>query len=65
SLVPELAAAKPPTGVWLVPLPTRRRTRIAYRRGAAAHPAVAAFITEIRAASSDFGLPPAPDRVSA
>jgi len=65
SLVPELAAAKPPTGVWLVPLPTRRRTRIAYRRGAGTHPAVAAFITEIRAASSDFGLPPVPDRIRA
>jgi hypothetical protein len=42
-----------------VPLPTRRRTRIAYRQGAAAHPAVAAFITEIRTTSSAFGLPPA------
>jgi DNA-binding transcriptional LysR family regulator len=59
SLVPELATAKPPPGVWLVPLPTRRRTRIAYRQGAAAHPAVAAFITEIRTASSAYGLPPA------
>jgi DNA-binding transcriptional LysR family regulator len=58
SLVPELATIKPPTGVWLVPLPTRRRTRIAYRQGAAAHPAVAAFITEIRAASSAIGLRP-------
>jgi DNA-binding transcriptional LysR family regulator len=58
SLVPQLAAAKPPTGVWLVPLQTRRRTRIAYRQGAATHPAVAAFITEIRTVSSAFGSPP-------
>jgi DNA-binding transcriptional LysR family regulator len=58
SLVPELATGNPPPGVWLVPLPTRRRTRIAYRRGAAAHPAVAAFVTEIRAASSGYGPPP-------
>jgi DNA-binding transcriptional LysR family regulator len=55
SLVPELATAKPPTGVWLVPLQTRRRTRIAYRKGAATHPAVAAFVAEIKAVSSDFG----------
>ena len=59
SLVPQLAAMTPPVGVWLVPLQTRRRTRIAYRKGAATHPAVAAFSTEIRRASSAFGLPPA------
>ena len=55
SLVPQLATAKPPAGVWLVPLQTRRRTRIAYRHGAAAHPAVAAFVAEIRSVSSAFG----------
>lgn len=54
SLVPQLAAAHPPDGIRLVPLPTRRRTRIAYRRGAAAHPAVAAFVTAIRAATDEF-----------
>ncbi|MEU4678756.1 LysR family transcriptional regulator [Micromonospora sp. NPDC023737] len=54
SLVPQLAAAQPPDGVRLVPLPTRRRTRIAYRRGAAAHPAVAAFVTAIQAAADEF-----------
>ncbi|SIR58374.1 LysR family transcriptional regulator [Micromonospora avicenniae] len=54
SLVPQLAAAQPPDGVRLVPLPTRRRTRIAYRRGAAAHPAVAAFVNAIRAATDEF-----------
>jgi DNA-binding transcriptional LysR family regulator len=52
SLVPQLAATDPPPGVWLVPLPTRRRTRIAYRHGAGTHPAVAAFITEIQATCS-------------
>ncbi|MFI6761790.1 LysR family transcriptional regulator [Micromonospora sp. NPDC050417] len=48
SLVPQLAAAHPPVGVRLFPLDTRRRTRVAYRRGAAAHPAVAAFVAAIR-----------------
>jgi DNA-binding transcriptional LysR family regulator len=43
SLVPQLPAAQPPGGVRLIPLPTRRRTRIAYRKGAGAHPAIAAF----------------------
>jgi DNA-binding transcriptional LysR family regulator len=49
SLVPELAAARPPVGVRLIALPTRRRNRIAYRKGAAGHPAVAAFVAAIRA----------------
>lgn len=53
SLIPELAAAVAAVPlVPLVPLPTRRRNRIAYRQGAAAHPAVAAFITAIRAAAA-------------
>ncbi|MEV6850845.1 LysR substrate-binding domain-containing protein [Actinoplanes sp. NPDC051411] len=34
-------------GVRLEALPTRRRTRIAYRKGAAGHPAVAAFVAAI------------------
>ncbi|ETK34356.1 LysR family transcriptional regulator [Microbispora sp. ATCC PTA-5024] len=54
SLVPQLAAAEPPAGVRLVPLPTRRRTRVAYRRGAAAHPAVAAFVSALRASTGEF-----------
>jgi DNA-binding transcriptional LysR family regulator len=37
-----------PDGVRLDALPTRRRTRIAYRKGAAGHPAVAAFVAAIR-----------------
>lgn len=51
SVVPQLAAAEPPAGVRLIPLPTRRRTRIAYRHGAAGHPAVTAFVAAIRAAT--------------
>ncbi|GGM31227.1 LysR family transcriptional regulator [Dactylosporangium sucinum] len=43
ALVPELAADPLPAGVVLTPLPTRRRTRLAYRAGTATHPAVAAF----------------------
>jgi DNA-binding transcriptional LysR family regulator len=51
SIVPAMAVAEaPPDGVRLETLPTRRRTRIAYRRGAAAHPAVAAFVAAIREA---------------
>ncbi|MEV1331374.1 LysR family transcriptional regulator [Micromonospora costi] len=53
SLVPQLAAVDPPAGVRLLRLATRRRTRVAYRRGAAEHPAVAAFVTAIRAAAGD------------
>jgi DNA-binding transcriptional LysR family regulator len=43
ALVPELATADVPAGVALAPLATRRRTRLAFRAGAARHPAVAAF----------------------
>ncbi|MEV0715111.1 LysR family transcriptional regulator [Asanoa sp. NPDC050611] len=51
SLVPALAATDPPAEVRLVRLDTRRRTRVAYRTGAAAHPAVAAFTAAIQAAA--------------
>ena len=54
SLVPQLAAGGPPAGVRLVPLPTRRRTRVAYRRGAAGHPAVAAFVAAVRDSTRAF-----------
>jgi DNA-binding transcriptional LysR family regulator len=54
SLVPQLAAAQPPPGVRLIPLTTRRRTRITYRRGAATHPAVAACVTAIRASTNAY-----------
>jgi DNA-binding transcriptional LysR family regulator len=54
SLVPQLAAAQPPAGVRLIPLPTRRRTRIAYRQGAATHPAVAACVIAIRSSTKAY-----------
>jgi DNA-binding transcriptional LysR family regulator len=57
ALVPELAAGQPPDGVRLVPLDLRRRTRIAYRRGAGDHPAVAACVAALRAAARDRDRP--------
>ncbi|MFI6456271.1 LysR family transcriptional regulator [Streptosporangium amethystogenes] len=54
SLVPQLAAAQPPAGVRLIPLSIRRRTHIAYRQGAAPHPAIAAFVSAIRASTGAF-----------
>jgi len=54
SLVPQLAATQPPAGVRLIPLATRRRTRIAYRRGAATHPAVAAFISALHDSTASW-----------
>ncbi|MFI5938414.1 LysR family transcriptional regulator [Actinoplanes sp. NPDC051494] len=54
SLVPELAAAQPPPGVRLIGLTTRRRTRIAYRRGAGARPAIAAFTIALQAAAAEI-----------
>jgi DNA-binding transcriptional LysR family regulator len=54
SLVPELAVAEPPDGVRLIPLPTRRRNRVGYRRGAANHPAITAFVDAIRASTRTF-----------
>jgi len=54
SLVPELAAGRPPAGVRLVPLALRRRTRIAFRRGAGGHPAVAACVAAIRASTRAY-----------
>jgi DNA-binding transcriptional LysR family regulator len=43
SMVPQLAADRPPPWVRLIDLPTRRRTRVAYRRGSGTHPAIAAL----------------------
>jgi DNA-binding transcriptional LysR family regulator len=54
AVVPQLAAAQPLIGVHLIPLPTRRRTRIVFRRGAASHPAVAAFISVLRASTASY-----------
>ena len=54
-LVPQLAVGQPPAGVRLVPLAIRRRTRIAYRKGAGDHPAVAACIAALRHTGRDHG----------
>jgi DNA-binding transcriptional LysR family regulator len=56
AFVPELAAADPPDGVVLTPLPARRHSRIAYRAGASRHPAVAACATAIRSAAGRVPL---------
>lgn len=50
ALVPQLGAAAPPPGVTLTRVPISRRTRTAFRNGAAAHPAVTAFTTALRCA---------------
>jgi DNA-binding transcriptional LysR family regulator len=52
SLVPQLGAAQPPAGVRLLALPARRRTHVACRRGAGAHPAVAACVAALRTSAS-------------
>ncbi|HEX6871006.1 MAG TPA: LysR family transcriptional regulator [Micromonosporaceae bacterium] len=54
SLVPHLAATQVPGNVRLMPLTARRRTRIAYRTGAAAHPAVAATVAAVRAVAGSY-----------
>jgi DNA-binding transcriptional LysR family regulator len=55
SFVPQLGADRPPSGVRLLPLAARRRTRVAHRRGAGGHPAVAACVAAIRASARDYG----------
>lgn len=64
AVVPHLATAAGAHGVTLTPLPMRRRTRIAYRRGAAAHPAVTAFTAVLRAAVPAGALVAEPPPVS-
>lgn len=54
ALVPELGATHPPADVRLVPLDVHRRTRIAYRRGAADHPVVAACVTALEASTNAY-----------
>jgi DNA-binding transcriptional LysR family regulator len=51
ALVPQLGAIDPPADVTLTELPTRRRTRIAYRNGTRDQPPVSACIAAIRAAA--------------
>jgi DNA-binding transcriptional LysR family regulator len=54
ALVPQLGAPQPVPGVRLIPLPIQRRTRVAYRRGAGAHPAVAACVAALRASTTSY-----------
>ncbi|MGC4869311.1 LysR family transcriptional regulator [Micromonospora sp. DT53] len=64
ALVPELAVVAPATGVRLIAAPTRRRTRIGYRRGAGEMPAVAAVVGALHASARMFaaGKPGTDDR---
>jgi DNA-binding transcriptional LysR family regulator len=55
AVVPRLGALDPPAGVVLTPLPSKRRTLVAYRRGTGAHPAVAACATALHASVASFG----------
>jgi DNA-binding transcriptional LysR family regulator len=59
SLVPQLAAAESPGAVRLLPISVRRRTRITFRRGAGAHPAVAACVAAVRASAEAYLARPA------
>jgi DNA-binding transcriptional LysR family regulator len=58
ALVPELGVVSPAAEVVLTPLPTRRRTRLAYRRGTAEHPAVSAARAALRASVAAGGAEP-------
>ena len=55
ALIPGLAAADPPAGVKLTRLGIHRRTRLAYRRGAAGHPAIRALVEAM-----EHSRPPGP-----
>ncbi|MFF0316910.1 LysR family transcriptional regulator [Micromonospora sp. NPDC005252] len=54
ALIPQLAIAQPTPQVRLLPLAMRRRTRVAYRRGAGGHPAVVACVSALRSATTAF-----------
>jgi len=56
ALVPQLGAAGAPAEVVLTALPTRRRTRIAYRSGTRHQPPVAACVDAIRASAERLSL---------
>ncbi|WP_433461767.1 LysR substrate-binding domain-containing protein [Spirillospora sp. CA-128828] len=49
--VPEMATAQAPRGVVLTRLPLFRRSKVAFRAGGGAHPAIAAFVAAARAAA--------------
>ena len=50
TLLPGLGASNPPPGVVLSPLPVQARVAVVHRRGAGAHPTIAAFKSAVRAA---------------
>jgi DNA-binding transcriptional LysR family regulator len=52
AFVPELGAAASPGNVVLTPLSIQRRTQLAYRRGTAHHPAIAAARSALHAAAA-------------
>ncbi|GLZ77875.1 LysR family transcriptional regulator [Actinorhabdospora filicis] len=54
ALVPQLGVAEVSAAVRLLPLPIRRRTSTAHRRGAGGHPAVAACAEAVRAATEGY-----------
>jgi DNA-binding transcriptional LysR family regulator len=56
ALVPELAVPRAASGVRLIPLATRRRTRIAYRRGSAGHPVIAAAVAALDLSTQEYRL---------
>jgi DNA-binding transcriptional LysR family regulator len=57
SLIPRLGVADAPPGVLLTPLPARRRSSIACRRGTRAHPAIAAFAAAIQDEAGNLSPP--------
>lgn len=65
ALVPQLAVDEPdepPDGVVLTPVPMRRRTHLAFRRGAGAQPAIAALAAALRAAAGSNGVARVPEQ---
>ena len=54
ALVPQLGAIDLPGGVHLTALAVRRRTQVAYRAGSAEHPATAACVAALRAATETY-----------
>lgn len=53
ALIPRLAALSPPSGVTLTPLPIRRRTLTAVRKGYSDHPAIRATVTALQTSFQD------------
>jgi DNA-binding transcriptional LysR family regulator len=57
SLIPQLGLIDVPPEVRLTPLAARRRSSIAYRKGTAHHPAIAAFAAAARQLAPQFATP--------